>query len=108
MGARLLPLPKGIESTDTIKDDLNPLRAGIVDTPEAFEYTSIQPRLEALNHQKPTATCLHPFIGHPSNEAIDSIPFCLMEHIELVDWTARQYRDNKASMGIHMPPILHV
>ena len=29
-----------------------------------------------------------------------------MDYIELVDWTARQYRDNKASMGLHIPPIL--
>ncbi|HAS8443421.1 TPA: transposase [Vibrio vulnificus] len=86
--------------------DLNPLRAGIADTPEASDYTSIQARLEALNHQQPTVPCLHPFIGNPSNDAIDGIPFRLMDYIELVDWTARQYRDNKASMEIHIPPIL--
>ena len=48
------------------------------------------------------------FLVVPVLEAIDGIPFRLMDYIELVDWTARQYRDNKASMGIHMPPILHV
>ncbi|MET2898276.1 hypothetical protein ABXV22_08140 [Vibrio rotiferianus] len=62
--------------------------------------------LEALNHQQPTAPCLHPFIGNPSNGAINDILFRLMNYIELVDWTAREYRDNKASMGIHIPPIL--
>ncbi|MET2898289.1 hypothetical protein ABXV22_08205 [Vibrio rotiferianus] len=62
--------------------------------------------LEALNHQPTTAPCPHPFIGNPSNRAIDGTPFRMMNHIELVDWTARQYRDNKASLGIHIPPIL--
>ncbi|GAK84574.1 mobile element protein [Vibrio ponticus] len=29
-----------------------------------------------------------------------------MDYIELVDWTARQFRENKASMSGSMPPIL--
>ncbi|WP_232060453.1 transposase [Vibrio ponticus] len=86
--------------------DLNPLRAGIADKPETSEFTSIQARLEAINVQQETAPCLYPFVGHSSNEKLDGIPFRLMDYIELVDWTARQFRENKASMSGCMPPIL--
>ncbi|RJX68395.1 transposase [Vibrio sinensis] len=86
--------------------DLNPLRAGVATTPETSEFTSIQARLEALNNQQQTAPCLHPFIGNPTNEKLDGIPFRLMDYIELVDWTARQYRDGKASLNSVIPPIL--
>ncbi|RJX64841.1 transposase [Vibrio sinensis] len=86
--------------------DLNPLRAGVANTPETSEYTSIQARLEALNNQQETAPCLHPFISNQNNEKLDGIPFRLMDYIELVDWTARQYRERKASLNSTMPPIL--
>lgn len=86
--------------------DLNPLRAGISDKPESSDFTSIQARLEALNHQQETAPCLHPFIGNPTNKALDGIPFRLMDYIELVDWTARQFRDNNASLSSSTPPML--
>ncbi|WP_185067034.1 transposase [Vibrio ponticus] len=86
--------------------DLNPLRAGIADTPETSEFTSIQARLEALNNRQETAPCLYPFIGNPTNEMLDGIPLRLIDYIELVDWTARQYRDEKASLSSTMPPIL--
>ena len=86
--------------------DLNPLRAGIASTPETSEFTSIQARLEALNNQQETAPCLHPFIGNPTNEKLDGIPFRLMDYIELVDWTARQFRENKAYLEVNLPPIL--
>ncbi|RJX72993.1 transposase [Vibrio sinensis] len=86
--------------------DLNPLRVGVATTPETSEFTSIQARLEALNHQQETAPCLHPFIGNSTDEKLDGIPFRLMDYIELVDWTARQYRENKASLNSATPPIL--
>ncbi|MGY5615505.1 transposase, partial [Vibrio brasiliensis] len=35
--------------------DLNPLRAGIAQTPETSDYTSIKARVEALNNQQETA-----------------------------------------------------
>ena len=86
--------------------DLNPVRAGIAQTPESSDYTSIQARLEALNQQQETAPCLHPFIGNSTNNEKDGIPFRLMDYIELVDWTARQYREDKASLNSDLPPIL--
>lgn len=86
--------------------DLNPLKAGIAQTPEASEYTSIQARVEALNTQQTTAPCLYPFIGNASNTELSGIPFRLVDYIELVDWTARHYRENKACLSISTPSIL--
>lgn len=86
--------------------DLNPLRAGIAETPETSDYTSIKARVEALNNQQETAPCLHPFVGNDKNQQLDGIPFRLMDYIELVDWTARQYREGKASLSEDTLPIL--
>ncbi|MDN3682856.1 transposase [Vibrio tapetis subsp. quintayensis] len=86
--------------------DLNPVRAGIAKSPEHSEFTSIKARLKALNDNLVTAPCLHPFIGNATNKLMDGIPFRLIDYIELVDWTARQFRENKATMANNMPPIL--
>ncbi|MGF1751122.1 transposase [Vibrio cionasavignyae] len=86
--------------------DLNPIRAGIAKTPETSEFTSIKARIDALSKNLATAPCLHPFIGNPTNDMLDGIPFRLIDYIELVDWTARQFRQNKASMINNQPPIL--
>lgn len=86
--------------------DLNPLRAGTAKTPEESEFTSIRARLEALKNHQVTAPCLHPFVGNSSEINCDGIPFRLLDYIELVDWTARQYRNNKARLDSTTPPIL--
>jgi REP element-mobilizing transposase RayT len=86
--------------------DLNPVRAGIAKTPEDSEYTSIKLRIDTLNRNQATAPCLHPFVGNPGNRMLDGIPFRLVDYIELVDWTARQLRDGKASMRDKIPPVL--
>jgi len=86
--------------------DLNPLRAGISTTPETSEYTSIKARLNALNQQQETVPSLYPFIGTSTNKELDGIPFRLIDYIELVDWTARQYRTGKAALSSTLPPIL--
>ena len=86
--------------------DLNPLRAGIAETPETSDYTSIQARLKALDAQQETAPCLYPFVGNPASEQLDGIPFRLIDYIELVDWSSRQFRKNKASLIESVPPIL--
>lgn len=86
--------------------DLNPIRAGIAEIPESSEYTSIKERLTALSHQQPTAPSLLPFIGNPTNEMQTGIPFRLMDYIELVEWTGREFRKGKASINCRLPPIL--
>ena len=86
--------------------DLNPMRAGIADTPETSGFTSIQARLKALSKQQKTAPFLFPFVGNPTNQITQGIPFRLMDYIELVDWSARQFRENKASLDNSTPTIL--
>ncbi|WP_239671048.1 transposase [Vibrio variabilis] len=86
--------------------DLNPIRAGVASAPETSDFTSIRARLKALKNQQPTAPCLYPFIGNPTNDMLDGIPFRLMDYIELVDWTARQFREDKAQMSQRIPSIL--
>ncbi len=86
--------------------DLNPVRAGIANSPEQSDFTSIKARLKALKDNFETAPCLHPFIGNPTNKLIDGIPFRLIDYIKLVDWTARQLREGKASIDSNFPPII--
>ncbi|MDN3682056.1 transposase [Vibrio tapetis subsp. quintayensis] len=86
--------------------DLNPVRAGIVQSPEQSHFTSIKARLRALDDNLETAPCLHPFIGSSTQKLMDGIPFRLIDYIELVDWTARQFREEKVSMASKFPPIL--
>ncbi|WP_341665857.1 transposase [Vibrio sp.] len=85
--------------------DLNPIRAGIADKPETSTYTSVKARIDALEKHLPNAPCLHPFVGNPTNIMLEGIPFRLKDYLELVDWTARHLRPNKASMDSSLPPI---
>ncbi|CAM4132720.1 transposase [Vibrio neonatus] len=86
--------------------DLNPIRASTAKMPEASEYTSIKARLDALGNGCISPNYLCPFIGHSSNETQSGIPFKLMDYIELVDWTAQEFREGKASIDHTLPPIL--
>lgn len=86
--------------------DLNPIRAGIATTPEQSEFTSIKVRIKALKRNQEAAPCLHPFIGEQNPNTINCIPFSLSEYIEVVDWTAREFREGKASMSQSLPPII--
>jgi len=86
--------------------DLNPVRANIADTPEQSPHTSIKLRLDAIASHQLTPEPLAPFIGNPSNDMIQGIPFRLVDYIELVDWSARQFRQGKASINKKLPPIL--
>ncbi|MDV7102943.1 transposase [Vibrio sp. TH_r3] len=86
--------------------DLNPIRSGVAKTVETSEYTSIKLRLKSLNSDEFTPPCLHPFIGQSDNKMQSGLPFKLLDYLELVDWTARQFRENRASMDETLPPIL--
>ncbi|USD66286.1 transposase [Vibrio sp. SCSIO 43136] len=86
--------------------DLNPVRSGIASTPESSEFTSIKARITALRQNLETAPCLHPFVGSKDNKSLDGLPFRLIDYIELVDWTARQFRPDKWSLENTLPPIL--
>ncbi|MDO6706888.1 transposase [Photobacterium sp. 1_MG-2023] len=84
--------------------DLNPVRAGISDTPESSDFTSIQSRINAVEGKNETPK-LYPLIG--DKQAQNGIPIRLVDYIQLVDWTGRRFREQKQGQ-IHpnQPPIL--
>lgn len=95
--------------------DLNPIRAGINETLEESEFTSIAQRIGA--YQQLTEVTQQPdnsypdgsanadqthtlqlldFIKRGSNtESEESIPYHLKDYFELIDWTGRIIRDDK-------------
>ncbi len=91
--------------------DLNPVRAGLAETPEASDHTSIQRRIRAITNvdeDKPTQpTELMPFVGNPRQHMPKGLTFQLMDYISLVDWTGRQFREDKRGrISEALPPIL--
>jgi len=101
--------------------DLNPIRAGITDTPEDSDFTSIQQRINGhLEKQKkmpPKSKStqpkmikhLTPFIGdeHLSKEMIEGIYFNEADYFTLVDVTGRLIREDKrGNIPSELQPIL--
>jgi putative transposase len=94
--------------------DLNPIRAGIADTPEESDFTSIQERLRAWQakstastKQNNSKTRLRPFVGSSNTHADSGIEFSLQDYLELVDWTGRAIRDDKkGSIPNELLPIM--
>jgi REP element-mobilizing transposase RayT len=62
--------------------DLNPIRAGLAQTPEASDYTSIQQRIQA-----PHAPGLRRFSGNADDTY--GIPCDFEDYLQLVDWAGR-------------------
>jgi REP element-mobilizing transposase RayT len=103
--------------------DLNPVRAGVADSPEESEFTSVRERLspafdvqQAIDDQTECGDLrefalrlkpLLPFDGHLSIESLSSIPFDLKDYLSLVDWTGRVVRsDKRGYISNDLPPIL--
>ena len=95
--------------------DLNPIRAGMAETPESSEYTSIQRRIQATRNKTTVQknirpiqlTELQPFVGYPREPMPKGLPFRLEDYLELVDWTGRIIRDDKrGAIPSSLPPIL--
>jgi REP element-mobilizing transposase RayT len=103
--------------------DLNPVRAGMADTPEHSEYTSIQERLQpgfnfqqaiddqtecgdVLDFKAPLKPLLS-FENRLTNELQSGILFSFTEYLALVDWTGRIIRNDKRGyIDDALPPIL--
>ncbi|WP_018876322.1 transposase [Thioalkalivibrio sp. ALE31] len=96
--------------------DLNPVRAGMADTPEASDFTSIQQRIRALAREgqghegpacegdEPRLTVLGPEGDDPHGNAV---AFTTEDYLELVDWTGRAIREDKrGAIPESIPPIL--
>ena len=103
--------------------DLNPVRAGMADTPEQSEYTSIRERLQPefkiqraiddqtecvdlLDFQSPLKPLL-PFNNRLIAKPQTGILFSFESYLELVDWTGRLIRsDKRGHFDNVLPPIL--
>jgi putative transposase len=99
--------------------DLNPIRAKLVTTPEASDFTSIQERIATFraessspsakdNDQRDTSAPLVPLTGNDSQgSSASGIAFVLSDYIALVDWTGRAIReDRRGFIPEDLPPIL--
>jgi len=104
--------------------DLNPVRAGIADTPEDSDHTSIQRRIRALQAaaepEAPRAPQalepeppiqppeLLPCLGGERQDGPKGLPFHhLPDYLELVNWTGCAVRDDeRGAISQDLPPIL--
>ena len=103
--------------------DLNPIRAGIADSLQSSDFTSIQERVNALNPHInapqlaiTTADNLQP-ISHKALAKFDGstvlshqtgIPFHFADYLELIDWTGRAMRlDKKGFIDNQRPKLLN-
>ena len=89
--------------------DLNPIRAGIAESPETSDYTSIKLRINtALADEQPLQPLsLMPFVGNPRETMPKGLPFGFADYLELVDWTGRVLRvDRRGAIPIKLPPVL--
>ena len=109
--------------------DLNPIRANLANTPENSDYTSIQERIKPkwdlkkaiqrqvkqksmlpltdsnINNIKPSQ--LMTFAYPDTSNKQTSLPFNLIDYLELVDWTGRIIREDKRGhIKQTTPPIL--
>ena len=105
--------------------DLNPIRAGICETPEISDFTSIQQRLQAYrekvadnqvpchlktdeienNRESSENVQLSAFIG--GSNAQVGVPFNEQDYFELVDWTGRAvHPKKKGSIPNGLPTLL--
>ncbi|WP_018233331.1 hypothetical protein [Thioalkalivibrio thiocyanodenitrificans] len=88
--------------------DLNPVRAGMAETPETSHHTSVRERIRAALATGLTQPAhLLPFVGNPRQAMPKGLPFRLEDYLELVDWTGRILREDKCgAIPASLPPIL--
>jgi len=99
--------------------DLNPIRAGMADTPEESEYTSIQQRIAAVDCGNQASTAMQaepedlseviPRLMGVSGRLDDNhgLPCTLKDYLELVDWSGRAIHPHKrGKIADQQPKIL--
>ena len=97
--------------------DLNPIRAGIAETLEESEYTSIQQRIaEFVDNSAVTQST--EILQDKDNEPIElvkftsdnadasGIPYSLEDYFELTDWTGRAILENKKGFIPEKTPLI--
>ena len=90
--------------------DLNPIRAGVAQTPEQSDFTSIQQRLKAIANAKTSQQAqpktLLPLTGYQAHTKQMGLPFKLIDYFQLVEWTGRCIReDKKGAIPAHIKPL---
>lgn len=91
--------------------DINPVRAGIAETPEQSNFTSIQQRIRQTSQfnaaEKTVETPLHlPNLMRFSPET-DQLPFSLTNYMELLDWSGQiTHPSKRAKIRLKRPSIL--
>ncbi|MCC2607880.1 transposase [Planctobacterium marinum] len=85
--------------------DLNPIRAGMANTPEQSDHTSIQYRINAAKAGK-TPKYLTPFAGNIKEGMPHGLPFHLFDYMELVDITGRAILPNKRGAIEESTPVI--
>lgn len=82
--------------------DLNPVRAGIVDAPEAARHVSIRRRCRSSKRHRKTTEALRPIAGCGPERLVTE-----REYLKLVDATGRIIGKNKCNnIARSMPPIV--
>jgi len=113
-------LDEGAVLSAMVYVDLNPIRAGIVNTPEESEFTSIYDRIKKLKKQTTkhrenvqtidnTSQVEHLLdLNSPThNKQCAEIDISLSDYLDLVDYTGRVVReDKKGAIPSHLKPIL--
>ncbi len=72
--------------------DLNPIRAGIAQTPASSHFTSIKERIKAYSKKVPTQRLL-PFEEDKTKEKGKNISFSIKDYIKLVKWAAKSIQN---------------
>jgi hypothetical protein len=90
--------------------DLNPIRAGLNESLETSEFTSIQERIGGFKNNKKeneTTEWLKPLLQEKQLSSPSSLPIQETHYFSLVDWTGRAIRDDKlGAIPDHIQPIL--
>ena len=94
--------------------DLNPIRAGLSETLESSDFTSIQERLRLFKGRqaKRTKQASSPWLRHLCKErelsSKSTLPLQAKSYFALVDWTGRAVRDDKkGAIPSNIHSILH-
>ena len=90
--------------------DLNPIRAGVSETLEGSEFTSIRERLVDDRTRRETGqrkSWLKPFAQERQLISPSTLPLQEPGYFDLVDWTGRAIRDDQQGViPTHVQPIL--
>ncbi len=112
--------------------DLNPIRAGIAETPKQSDFTSIQERIKSYQAESVEITpadnlqqdysrtaenatytsnmspLLLDFIGNERHDQPKGITYSIEDYLQLVDWTGRAIADGKrGAIPSELPPIFN-